>query len=283
MSVKLPLNCHNQTRYMLLNKAMSTTIQMYHKASRYIKHIIRRTSINRHAYLQLRYVYRHCNLYIYCNCNMYIGTALYYIATAICISAKHLYIATAICLLAQHFIWCNCDMYIGSALYILRLRYVYRQCTLYIATAIYIYLHSTLYIAPAICTCISAAHFIYCNCDMYIGTALCIHAHRDLVAGAVYACACACALSDAMAGTGPGKLSGSQVAQLSSAVVTAVSQAFSSVNGAQGQAEQSECSFLVGRPDATRSLTGTSSNTRYFCPDIVIIMFNMFSRMLSVV
>ena len=82
--------------------------------------------------------------------------------------------------------------------------------------------------------------------------------------------ACACALSDAMAGTGPGQLSASQVAQLSSAVVTAVSQAFSSVNGAQGQAEQSECSFSVGRPDATSSLTGTSSNTRYFCPDIVI-------------
>ena len=60
--------------------------------------------------------------------------------------------------------------------------------------------------------------------------------------------------------TGPGQLSASQVAQLSSAVVTAVSQAFSSVNGAQGQAEQSECSFSVGRPDATRSLTGTSSN-----------------------
>ena len=95
---------------------------------------------------------------------------------------------------------------------------------------------------------------------MHIGTALCIHAHRDLVAGAV--CACACALSDAMAGTGPGQLSASQVAQLSSAVVTAVSQAFSSVNGAQGQSEQSECSSSVGRPDATRALTGTSSNTR---------------------
>ena len=150
------------------------------------------------------------------------------------------------------------------------------MCTLYILRLRY--LHSTLYIATAIC--ISAPHFINCDCDMYIGTDLCIHAHRDLVAGAVYACACA--LSDAMAGTGPGQLSASQVAQLSSAVVTAVSQAFSSVNGAQGQAEQSECSFSVGRPDATRSLTGTSSNTRYFCPDIVIIMFNTFSRMLSV-
>ena len=63
-----------------------------------------------------------------------------------------------------------------------------------------------------------------------------------------------------MAGTGAGQLSASQVAQLSSAVVTAVSQAFSSVNGAQGQSERSECS--LGRPDATRSLTGTSSNTR---------------------
>ena len=63
-------------------------------------------------------------------------------------------------------------------------------------------------------------------------------------------------------GTGPGQLSASQVAQLSSAVVTAVSQAFSSANGAQGQSEQSECSSSVGRLDATRALTGTSSNTR---------------------
>ena len=174
--------------------------------------------------LQLRYVYRHRTL-LYCNCDMYICKALYilqlryvyrhrtlYIATAICLSAQHfiaicissphfryvygtalyivrlryvylhstLYIATAICISAQHFIYCDCDMYIYTALYILRLRYIY--------------LHSTLYIATAIC--ISAPHFAY------------IHAHRDLIAGAVYACACA--LSDAMAGTGPGQLSASQ-------------------------------------------------------------------------
>ena len=96
-------------------------------AKSYIKHIIRKTSINRHAYL------------LYCNCDMYIGTALYilqlryvyrhrtlYIATAICISAPHfIYCDCDMYISAQHFIYCDCDMYICTALYILRLRYAH--------------------------------------------------------------------------------------------------------------------------------------------------------------
>ena len=104
-------------------------------------------------------------------------SALYYITTAICISAPHfiilelryayrhhtLYIATAICLSALHFIYCNCDMYIGTALYILQLRYVYLQRTLYIATAICI---------PALHFIILQVRYVYRHCTLYIATAI---------------------------------------------------------------------------------------------------------------